>query len=165
VITIENTEEKSQENQKHKNDPTKITPEIEDYLLQQLAEGYTQKEVTEKILSEFGVEVSEKTVYNYKRKKEKRILEKRKALNEELDRIAISSKFIRLRYLEQLLEKTEIERGIEKDTKVKLLKGLIKDAKEEMEGIRATIDIDSNPFESVNTNIQELNRQLKELKK
>lgn len=147
--------------------PNKVNPEQKDFILQQLAEGYKHEEVRVKLKKKHDLDVSLQTIDRYSSLEEPRILEKRRALANELDRIAATSKFIRLR---KAIDQEDRLHGYKEETmesksKERLLLDNLEQQRKETEGFKGILGMDpDNPFTAVQANLGDIERALKELR-
>jgi len=147
---------------------SKLEPEHQEYVLQQLAEGYKPKQVQERLRKEYDIELSIDGVDYYQRTKKERILEKRRALQGQLDRLASSSKYVRLRELEEQRDRLRVEGYIEPKASERLLMDNSALRRTEIEGFKGSLTLDGdNPFEALasKADLQAVNKKLEEMKK
>lgn len=148
--------------------PNKVNPEQKEFILQQLAEGYKHEQVRQRLNEEHGLEVSIQTIKRYSSLEEERILEKRRALQGQLDRLTSSSKFIRLRELEEQRDRLRVEGYIEPKASERLLMDNSALRRTEVEGFKGSLSLDGdNPFEALasKADLQAVNKKLEEIKK
>lgn len=145
--------------------PNKVNPEQKDFILQQFAEGYRAEEVRQKLSERFGLDVHIETVKRYSWKEQDRIVEKRRALANQLDRLRASSKFNRVRRLEQREDRLEENKEMEDKFKERLLLDNSEQQRKEMEGFKGILSFDpDNPFSKVNASLGDVTKALEALK-
>lgn len=147
---------------------SKLEPEHQEYVLQQLAEGYKPKQVQERLRKEYGIELSIDGVDYYQREKKERILEKRRALATQMDRLRASSKFVRVMDLEEQEDRLKDNREMEDKFKERLLLDNKEQQRKEIEGFKGSLSLEGdNPFEALasKADLQAVNRRLEDLKK
>lgn len=144
--------------------PNKVSPEQKDFILQQLAEGYKHEQVRVKLKEKHDLDVSIQTIDRYSSLEEERILEKRRALTNQLDRLRASSKFIRVSRLEKQEDRLEANQDMEDKFKERLLLDNSEQQRKEIEGFKGILGMDpDNPFTAVKANLGDIDRALKEL--
>lgn len=141
--------------------PNKVNPEQKDFILQQLAEGYKPEQVVLRLFEEYSLNVHINTVKRYKSLEENRILEKRRALTNQLDRLRASSKFIRVSRLEKQEDRLEANQDMEDKFKERLLLDNSEQQRKEIEGFKGILGFDpDNPFTAVKANLGDIERAL-----
>jgi len=149
-----------------------LSDEHIDYLLQLVAEGDNPEEVVQGLSDKYDVTVHPSTVKYHSSRGEERVLEKRKALETQLDRIAASAKFVRLKRLERQgnrIEKTDFRTGKEGDiedhkAKERLLIEVSEQQRKEVDGFKSAMGLEGgDPFVTLGVvSLGDLNRALKE---
>ena len=145
----------------------RVTPEQEEFILQQLAEGYTYAETQERFKNKFNLYVSETTIQKYSSQQEDLILEKRKALQYHLDKIIHASKFFRVKQLGRQIDKV-LKEVDDPRQQALVIKELYEQIRKEIDGFKTSLSFDTgNPFDSLSgkVDIQALNRELDRLKR
>ena len=145
----------------------KLNHEQQQYVIQLLAEGYKRHEVIQKLSEEYGIEFSTQGVYYYEYARKEEILQKRRALVSELDRIASSSKFVRLKELEEQRDRINAS-DMDDKAKERLILDNNEQRRKETEGFKGVLGFDpTNPFENLATkaDLASINKELAKLKK
>ena len=146
-----------------------LSDEHIDFILQLVAEGDNPKEITAALKDKYGVSVTEDTVYYHSSRKEERVIEKRRALEHQLDRIAASSKFVRLRRLGKQAGRLEnYDKGdLDIKSKERLLLDNEEQARKEVDGFKGGAGLDTgDPFAVVGVvSILDLNKAIKQAEK
>ena len=156
-------------------EPNVLSEEHVDHLLQLVAEGDSPKEVVQGLTDKYGVTVHESTVKYHSSQKEERVIEKRRALETQLDRIAASSKFVRLKRLEKQglrIKDTVFGTGsggrhIDHKAKEALLLDVSEQQRKEVDGFKSAMGLEGgDPFTVLGVvSVVDLNKAIKEAEK
>lgn len=146
-----------------------------DVILQLVAEGDSPDEVVQTLTEEHGVTVHTSTVKYHSSRGEERILEKRRALDSQLDRIACSAKYVRLKRLEKQAHRIKDtvfltgKNGETEDHKAKesLLVQVAEQERKEVDGFKSAMGFEGgDPFVALGVvSLGDLNKALKQAEK